>query len=71
MSAQQTTKAMYQGQEVETIDITPTWEQWSSMMLRMYPDLNSTGQKEVRAEFARMAQFADKWVAHLKATEQA
>lgn len=70
---------MYNGQEVETIDCTPTWEALVQGMLNCYVqsrmDAVLVNDKEAQEniknleiEFSRMARTADKWIEHRQKT---
>ncbi len=68
---------MYNGQMVEAIDCTPSWQGLVFHMLKMYVQhsvdagfLNDQESKEniknLETEFTRMAQAADNWVEYQK-----
>lgn len=70
----------YDGKIVETIDITPTWEQILPNMFMCYENFVTTKKptpeqieslKYIKKEFKRMAKIADKWVEHSKTLEVA
>ena len=50
---------------MRTIDCTPTWEGLTPLMLEIIKQ-NKKGVEDMRKEFMRMAQAADKWNAHVK-----
>jgi len=73
---------IYNGQVVETIDVTPTWSGLLPMLLELYGQAYCKRKnqftvrqdtvdtiKELGAEFKNMAQAADKWNEHCKAEQ--
>lgn len=54
---------------IKTLDMTPTWEGVLPVYLMAWTDGNAKGRAAASSELLRMAQLADKWVAHCKANE--
>lgn len=56
---------------MKTIDITPTWEAVTPILiLTLQQNIASSEAIEIaQKELNRMAELADKWVAHVKETE--
>jgi hypothetical protein len=53
--------------EVETIDVTPTWTALVPMMIAILTTVkNPKTIKELTAELLKMAEGADRWIAHVK-----
>lgn len=52
-------KTMYEGREVETLDLTPTWAGLLPALLAVITDGNNEGRKTAKQELTRMAQAAD------------
>jgi hypothetical protein len=54
-------KTNYNGQEVETIDCTPTWEGVLPALLAVIQDGNAEGKRTAIAELRNMAKAADQF----------
>lgn len=54
---------------METLDITPTWEQASRVYLTLLEAGNAKGQKAAKEELLKMARIADRYVALQKKGE--
>ena len=53
--------------EVETIDLTPTWTALVPVMIAILTEVkNPKTIKELTAELLKMAEGADRWIAHVK-----
>lgn len=51
---------------VETIDLTPTWEQATKMLLMLFESGNQEGRATAISELLRMAKLADLYVSQEK-----
>lgn len=54
---------------MKTIELMPTWAGLLPMLLMLLENGNAEGRKTAREELARMAQAADRWNAHVKASQ--
>tara|TARA_R110000851_G_scaffold186277_3_gene335581 strand:- start:529 stop:726 length:198 start_codon:yes stop_codon:yes gene_type:complete len=52
-------KTNYQGETVEYIDVTPTWEQTADMLIMSLENSNDEGKKFARKEIQRMGRIID------------
>lgn len=55
--------------EVETIDMTPTWADVLPILILGLDSGNAEGRKVAREELKRMADAADKWNTHVRASK--
>lgn len=53
-------------QTKNTIDLTPTWEQWLKTILLVLENGNEEGKKAAKEELLRMAKIADAYVSEHK-----
>ena len=53
----------YEGQMVEVIDVTPTWEQTAGMLIISLENSNDDGKKFAREEIRRMGRIIDAYKA--------
>lgn len=60
----------YNGKQVETIDVTPTWSGLLGYMLTVLADGNEEGKRLIKEEFKRMAMAADQANTLLKSLKE-
>ncbi len=55
---------------MKTIDITPSWHAAANIIALVLENGNAKGKSDARADLLRMAELADKWAEHVKATQK-
>lgn len=70
MKQGKTTKVLYKGQMVNSIDCTPTWSSLVTYLLQCTKEDNPKLREMAEGEFRHMARVADAHVEYLKTQEK-